>query len=362
MPVYKDEKRGTYYFITRVPTKNGTKQIKRRGFSSRPEARKAEAKAILEAEEGLFEEENPTFEFVAKKYLEWYERRRKKSSYLKISSIIETHLIPRFGKRKIDKIRNRDITSLQDDLLNEFAISHVKKIHQVLSSIFNFAIKQEYTSDNPARTVGNIDIEEERHINYWTLEEFKQFMSHVDDELYYALFMTLYYSGLRKGELLALTWKDIDFDNNIINVDKTVYNRIVTTPKTSSSIRTIEMPKFVMNLLAELKLKRKPKIEYVVFGEFYDHISTSTLDRKYDEYVKASEVKRIRLHDFRHSHASYLINKGTIPSLVAKRLGHKDVATTLNTYSHLYPSTEKEIVSQMEDDFKPAKIIEFKSK
>lgn len=125
------------------------------------------------------------------------------------------------------------------------------------------------------------------------------------------------YCCIRKGELLALTWGDIDFENNIINVDKTVYNRIITKPKTSSSIRKIHMPKHVMRLLSQLKIEHKPKLTYVVFGEFYDHISTTTLDRKYEQYVKAAGVKRIRIHDFRHSHASYLINKNIIVSVIA---------------------------------------------
>lgn len=359
MAIYKDEERGTYYFITRVPKSGGgTRQVKRRGFKSKAEAKKAEAIIIASAVE--YEEEDPTFDFMAKEYLAWYKKRRKASSYLKTSSIIETHLIPKFGTKKLNSIRSRDIMRFQNDLLDQFAVSHVKKIHQVLSAIFNFAIKQEYTKDNPARLAGNVDIEEEKHINYWTLDEFKSFIKNVDKPLYYALFMTLYYSGMRKGELLALTWGDIDFDNNTINIDKTVYNRIVTKPKTTSSIRKIMMPKHVMRLLSQLKSENNPKMTYVVFGEFNDHIPTTTLDRKYEEYVKASGVKKIRLHDFRHSHASYLINKNTIPSVVAKRLGHKDVGTTLNTYSHLYPSTEKEAVTKMEDDFKYADIIQFK--
>lgn len=362
MPVYKDKERGTYYFIISYTNRNGEyKQIKRRGFKSSGEAKRAEAETLLrlEADDGE-NEDNPTFEFVAKEYLKWYKKRRKASSYLKTSSIIETHLIPRFGKKRINNIRSRDIMRFQNDLLDRYAVAHVKKIHQVLSAVFNFAIKQEYTKDNPARLAGNVDIEEEKHINYWTLDEFKAFIQHVDDQLYYALFMTLYYSGMRKGELLALTWGDIDFDSNTINIDKTVYNRIVTKPKTTSSIRKIMMPKHVMRLLAQLKANAQPKMTYVVFGEFLDHISTTTLDRKYAEYVKAAKVKKIRLHDFRHSHASYLINRNTIPSVVAKRLGHKDVGTTLNIYSHLYPSTEKEAVLKMEDDFKFAEIIQLK--
>lgn len=279
---------------------------------------------------------------------------------MKTSSIIETHLIPNFGNKKLNKVRSRDIMRFQSELLDKCAVSHVKKIHQVLSAIYNFAIKQEYTRDNPARLAGNVDIEEDKHINYWTLDEFKAFIKHVDDQLYYTLFMTLYYSGMRKGELLALTWGDIDFESSIININKTVYNRIVTKPKTTSSIRQIMMPKHVMRLLSQLKAAIDPKMTYVVFGEFHDHMSTTTLDRKYEAYVKAAGVKKIRLHDFRHSHASYLINKNTIISVVAARLGHKDVGTTLNTYSHLYPSTEKEAVSKMEDDFKFADIIQFK--
>src|SRR5690625_871635 len=375
MPVYKDKKRGTYYFITRVKNIDGnTKQVKRRRFKTKHEALLAEAKVIDEAEQGLLDMENPTFEFIADEYLRWYKRRRKASSYTKIESIVRVNLKPEFGKKRIRNIMNRDVRRFQDDLIDaEYSVHHIKKVHQTLSAIFNFAIKEQYTDHNPARAVGNIEDEPTRHINYWTLEEFKSFMEVVDNFEHRTLFMTLYYSGMRKGELCALTWKDIDFDNNTINIDKTAYNTRVTTPKTLSSIRKLEMPKYVMAMLRQLKNIKKPKqkIGYYVFGKFYDHLPAATLDRWYHNYMdqwvekegftkEIKKEKRIRIHDFRHSHASYLINKGAIPAVVAKRLGHKDVATTLNTYSHLYPSTEKEIISQMEDDFKIADVIQLK--
>ena len=361
MTVYKDKDRDTYYFIVRVQTSDGkTKQIKRRGFESKKKAKLAEAELILNYDE--MEEENPTFDFVATEYKEWYEKRRKQSSYRRVKGIIDYHLIPTFGKKKINDIRNRDITRFQNKLIDDLAVVTVKRIHAALSAVFNYAIRQEYTKNNPARTVGNIDMEDNKRVDYWTLEEFKQFMSVVDSELHYAFFMTLYYSGMRKGEALALTWNDVDFENSQIDINKTVYNNIVTTPKTTSSIRKIDMPNHVMNLLKEMKLKRNPKSDYIVFGEFYDHMSQTTLDRYFKKFKDNSGVKQIRIHDFRHSHASYLINLVTIPSLVAKRLGHGDVGTTLNTYSHLYPTTEKETVAQMEDDFKSAKILDFKAK
>lgn len=362
MPVYKDKKRGTYFFTFSVEDKNGVyRQIRRRGFKTKSEARQAEAEALLSIEDGEENDNDPTFEFVANEYLNWYKKRRKESSFNKTKSTIDNHLTPKFGRKQLSRIRPRDVTRLQDNLLDTFSPAHVKKIHSVLSATFNFAIKMEYATDNPARTAGNIDIEEEKHVNYWNLEEFKKFISVVDDELYHALFMTLYYSGMRKGELLALTWGDVDFENNTLNIDKTAYNRIITKPKTQSSIRKIIMPNHVMTSLSRLKANIEPKMSYVVFGEFHDHVSTTTLDRKYEGYIKESGVKKIRLHDFRHSHASYLINKNTIVSVIAQRLGHGNVATTLNTYSHLYPSTEREAVLKMEDDFKTAEVIEFKN-
>lgn len=363
MAVYKDKKTNNYYFIVRVKTKNGqTKQIKRRGFNSSREAKLAEAQFLIDWENEEITEETITFKEVAEEYLNWYKRRRKESSYIKISSIVNTHLIPRFKSKRLESIRNRDVTKFQDDLISsKMAVSHIKKIHTTLSAIFRYAMKQEYTKVNPAAAVGNVDLDDESKMNYWTLEEFQQFINVVDDELYHALFMTLYYSGMRKGELLALTWNDINFDENTISINKTSYNRKITTTKTKGSTRTIEMPRHTMRLLSRLKASLTHyKPDYVVFGEFYDHIPTTTLDRNFDKYVKKANVKKIRLHDFRHSHASYLINKGAIINVVSHRLGHSNTSTTLDTYSHLYPSTEKEVVSLMEDDFKPAKIIKFR--
>lgn len=358
MAIYKDEKRGTYYYHTWLIYPDGTKkQAKKRGFKTKREAQLAESAAIEAAKNFVGEKTGVLFEVLALEYLEWYKLRRKDSSFRKISSIVRGHLIPKFGKDEAEAIRPPHIMDYHSELIPKYSPSHVTKIHTVLSAVFNYGVKKEYIKENPARLAGNAEVDIDKRIDYWTLEEFKAFIQHVDDPLYYALFMTLYYSGMRKGELLALTWGDIDLDNNIINVDKTEYYRTITTPKTKSSIRKLLMPKHVMLLLARLKLERNPKMTYVVFGEYHDSLSTSNIDLRFQKYINRAGVKKIRIHDFRHSHASYLINKNTIVQVVAKRLGHGDIATTLNTYSHLYPSTEKEAVLAMEDDFKSAKLM-----
>lgn len=363
MAISKDEKTGKWFFYGKH---HDGKQYKRRGFATKKAARIAESEYLSDIEiseaEIIEEIETITFGELSKLYLEWYKPRRKESSYSKISGVIKTHLLPRFEDTQVVTIRTRDVIEFQTTVVNEYSGHHARKIFTTLSAVLNFGIKMEYLKENVARLAGSGDIELNKRMDYWTLEEFKEFLKFVDDEVYYALFMTLYYSGMRKGELLALTWADVDFDTNTLNVDKTEYNRKVTTPKTPSSIRKIMMPKHVMGLLVKLKKSAATtapvKTNYVVFGEFRDSISTTTLDRQYDKYILSSGVNRIRLHDFRHSHASYLINNGTIISVVAKRLGHGDIATTLNTYSHLYPSTEIDAIEKMEDDFKTATILQ----
>ncbi|MGE6618129.1 tyrosine-type recombinase/integrase [Bacillus mycoides] len=352
MVIYKDKERGTYFFVVRVRQFDGTqKQVKRRGFKTKKEAREAEAKMLVEKETNS----SLTFAQVADSYFDWYCQRRKQSSIDTIKNVIYNHLIPEFEKIKADSITAKHIMLYQNKIISTYSAKHLKKIHTVLSSIFNFAIKFYGLTSNPARIVGNFEKESNKRLNFWEFDEFKRFIEVVNDPIYKAFFSVLYYSGARKGELLALTWDDINFEENTIDINKTEYDRQITKPKTKSSNRIILLPKYAINLLKELKnhatVKAPLKNDYVVFGEFYKSIR-STLYKNYNEYISISGVKRILIHEFRHSHASYLINKGVSPLVVAQRLGHSDVSTTLNTYSHLYPSKQAEAVAFMEEDFK----------
>lgn len=364
MAIYKDKKRGTYYYSTIVDLPNGEKKrYMKRGFKSRKEAKNAEIDFLYNFD--VEDEENLSFGQVAAMYLNWYKKRRKASSYAKIESVVRIHLLPRFNNKKIKQLTRRDVIKMHDDLLDTLSSTSVKKVHTVLSSVLNYAIKMEYLKNNVAREVGNIDLKENKRVDYWNLDEFKTFINEVDRLDFRTLFMVLFYGGLRKGEALALTWKDVDFDNNIINIDKTVSKRNITSPKNESSIRKIQLPRHTMNLLSELKLSTTNKPNYVVFGEVYDHLSETTIDRYFKKYFDAAnkklkdndKLRRIRLHDFRHSHASYLINLGNDIQIVSKRLGHSNTSTTLDIYAHLYPNAEEKAISMMEDDFKPAKVL-----
>lgn len=366
MAIYKDKKRGTWYVSVYVDYKNGErKRVMRRGFETQAEAKRAEADIILNAT--INNDDNPLFTDVIDEYIKWYEKRRKASSLHRLKKECRLYIKPFFKNKFIQDIKRRDVMKFQDHLLDKLSITTSKNVHSYLSAILNYAIKMEYISNNVAREVGNIQAAENKKFEYWTLEEFKEFMEVVDNFKYQALFMSLFYSGARIGELLGLTWKDIDFEENTLDINKTASMGNVTSPKTKSSNRIIKMPNHTMNLLRQLKLQTNyVKIGYYVFGEFYDPLSQNAVTDYYNglfesdtnkNQKKKTKVKRIRIHDFRHSHASYLINNGYDIQIVSKRLGHSKISTTYDIYSHLYPNKEDDAIAKMEDDFKVADVI-----
>ena len=161
--------------------------------------------------------------------------------------------------------------------------------------------------------------------------------------------MMLYYTGVRIGELEALTVADVDLDAGIIHINKTYHliggEGIVTTPKTTKANRDIFIPPFLVDIL-----RRHIGRLYAPGGSTRLFLAShSSYARQMDAHTKAAGVKRIRLHDLRHSHASLLIELGFSALLVSERLGHESVSTTLNIYSHLFPSKQSEVAEKLEN-------------
>ena len=194
-----------------------------------------------------------------------------------------------------------------------------------------------------------------KEMKYYTYDEFKLFIKEEDDLRYICVFEILYYCGLRRGELRGLTWDNIDFENETLSVVKNVVNEkgdhgywYVTTPKNRTSTRTIPMPEVLVNHLKEYKesltkFKNFSEDWYVV-GDIAP-IHAVTLRTRNIKIAKKAGLKNIRLHDFRHSCASLLVNSGANIMIVAKYLGHAKIDETLNTYSHLFKENLKEIIN-----------------
>ena len=193
-----------------------------------------------------------------------------------------------------------------------------------------------------------------KEMEFYTLEEFKKFISYEDEIFFKAAFEVLYFCGLRLGELIGLTWDNIDFvymtlvgKKNVVTVDGKVY---VTTPKSKKSVRTIPLTKTLADDLKILKGNCKKYFgfnnKWYVFGDIKP-ITQERMRVRKNLLAEKSGVKPIRLHDFRHSCASLLINNGANIMIVAKYLGHTKIDETLNTYSHLFKNKMEDIVKIM---------------
>ena len=284
--------------------------------------------------------------------------------------IVELKILPYFGERKINEITPADIRRWQTVMMkseynkeksgeesaivpvnkSKYSQTYLKTIHNQLSAIFNYACKYYDLARNPCRIAGCIGKETTDEMLFWTQEEFEDFLEFVSDKpVSRAAFMTLYWTGCRIGELLALTLKDIDFEEKTISINKS-YQRIngkdvITEPKTEKGKRVIDIPVFLAKELEEYV----SKLYGVMLNDRLFMITKSYLEHEMIRGCSLSGVKKIRLHDLRHSHASLLISKlGVQPKQVADRLGHEKIQTTLNTYAHLYPSQGRELADRLD--------------
>ena len=227
--------------------------------------------------------------------------------------------------------------------------TYLKKINTELNSIINYAKRFYDLNTNPCGKAGTIGKAKAEEMDYWTYDEYIAFREGVKDKsLSYICFEVLYWTGIREGELLALSPADIDLDNKTISINRT-YQRIegkdvFTSPKTRKSKRKIPIPDFLCQELSDYIQSR-----YMLDAdERLFPVTKSYLSHEMIRGCKNTGVKKIRIHDIRHSHASLLINQGCDALMLADRLGHEKVSTTLNTYSHLFPHKQQELVHSLE--------------
>lgn len=352
MPVFKDEERGTYYVKCYYTDYTGTKkQKKKRGFKLQREAKEWE-RAFLEQQQG-----NPTmlFENLIKIYMDDIALRMKPSTIYAKKNRIDVHILPYFGKVPVNEISPAKVRKWQNDLMEKttptgtpYSPTYLNVLHHTLSGIFNYARRYFGLKENPCLIAGSIGNSRSGEMKFWTLDEYKKFIAVVQNIQHYAVFQTLFYTGMRVGELLALTRADIDLETEIIHIDKTLkrigYEDIIMEPKTKKSKRDVYIPQFLVEELKEYFTH----IYGLETGSRAFPILRANILYNLKQYAKKAGVQEIRIHDFRHSHTALLIEMGFNPLLIAERLGHDDIKTTLNTYSHLYPNKQTELIEQLD--------------
>ena len=295
-----------------------------------------------------------TFASFFEQYTADMRTRIKENTWATKEHIIRTKIIPYFGKQKMSSITAQQIITWQSELMNykdenrkSFSPVYLKTINNQLSAIFNHAVKYYNLRENPCKKAGSMGKKKNREMLFWTKEEYLKFAEvMMDKPLSYYAFEMLYWCGICEGELLALTPSDFDFEKNTVSINKS-YQRLngqdlITTPKTEKSNRVIKMPQFLAD-----EMKDYLKMLYDVGeNERMFTITKSYLHREMDRGAKEAGVKRIRIHDIRHSHVSHLIDMGFSAIAIADRVGHESIDITYN-YAHLFPSKQTEMADKL---------------
>ena len=349
MAVYKEG--STWRAVYRYTDWQGQrKQTQKRGFLTKREALAWEREQLNKKKADL----NMTFSSFVDRYSEDVKNRLKENTWQTKEHILRTKILPYFGSRKINEIQPKDVIAWQNEMINSrdvngkaYSSVYLKTLHNQLSALFNHAVKYYGLHDNPAAKVGNMGKERNREMLFWTQEEYAKFAEEMMDKpvSYYA-FEMLYWCGIREGELLALTPEDFDFDKGTVSISKT-YNRIngrdvITDPKTPKSNRVVRMPDFLVEEMRDYMhrlYKIGPKDRLFEISKHYLH-------HEMERGAAAAGVKRIRIHDLRHSHISLLIQLGYSAVAIADRVGHESIDITYR-YAHLFPSTQGEMAKSL---------------
>ena len=350
MPAYFDEKTKTWYCKFYYENWQGQrKQKMKRGFKLQREAKDWERKFL----EQFARNPDISFQSLYGRYKEYITLRIRESTAQSRFNMIDNHIVPYFKDRIISDITPTDIMEWQNVMLQKgLSDTYLNQINIYLKAIFSYAVDYVGLSKNPCgKSIGS---KKTRQLNFWTPEEYRKFIEQLssckdsyNNLTFFTIFEILYYTGMRVGELLALTLQDIDFKENKISINKGYYRitgkDLIDKPKTIHGERVVDIPDF---LTQEIR-------EYV--SHLYEPDPTSRLFEKRPQYVRSvlrdraqkAGVKEIRVHDLRHSHASALINLGANPVLVAERLGHESPDITLKIYSHLFPNQQRDIVAKI---------------
>ena len=338
MPSYKSKTTNKWFCSFYYTDYQGKrKKKKKEGFIAKKQAE------LYEREFLILHSGQPelTFEQLCNVFLEDYKNRVRATTYKNLSNDIKLYFRDYFNEfKQISDIKSLNIRAFQNWLkLKGLSNSTINRIMTSLSHIFNFAVDYYSLASNPCKTIKTLK-NDKKDFNILTPEEFKQLINCIEEKER-IFFITLFYTGLRAGEALALTWEDfkgntLDINKTLVMVDKEEqYNE----PKTKKSKRIVVIPQFLVDMLNEYKSTMyKPKPYHNIFLLGYNQYNYML-----DAAISKNNFKKIRLHDFRHSHISHLIHLGVNIVAISERVGHDSASITLSVYGHLYNEDKNKI-------------------
>ena len=364
MPIYLDNKTKTYYCSFYYYDWQGQNKRKvKRGFKLAREAKAYEADFLSK----LASDCSIKFKELRNQYLEYCHTKKLKPTTISNKTfLIGKHFAPFFDNFSVNQITPVIINKWQSEFLSNdqcYSDTYARTVNNLLAAIFHYAMKIYGLKSNPVKILDNIGKAKTNRLDFWTVEEFELFLKTlqdkklnqaakvkrlVDDYPLAVAFKILFYCGLRKGELLALTVSDFDYNNRTIRINKN-YKRLngedlIMSTKTTKSNRVITIPESLNLILYDFINKLyEPTPETRIFHM----LSASNMHRTMHTTAKLAGLKEIRIHDLRHSCCSLLFNLGCTPLEVKNYLGHENIKTTLDIYAHLYPEKIDEIANKL---------------
>lgn len=353
------------------PATGKEKRTTRRGFKTIKEAKAAERDLLLDVEENGFSNnedfQNPTFAEVAELWLEIYKSTVKPTTYQGVKIKLDVMIDLYFTDMKIQQISVAYCQKVAIELSNRYIL--YTNYYSVISRIFKYATSIDIIKSNPLDKIIKpknrpLKVKE----NYYTKQELTDFLKVCKENckpVEYTFYHLLSFTGLRIGEAIGLMWSDVDFENKRLNISRTAVKigkeQTVQDPKTKKSKRIITLDDETLNVL---KLWKRQQIkEYFQVGKAYQHDSnyiftnnkgkwllTATMKVKLSSFFcKHNKLKKITPHGFRHTHASLLFEAGVTAKIISDRLGHNNVQTTLDMYTHINDNQRFEVVDQFMD-------------
>lgn len=353
---------------------SGKQRRKRLTVSTKKEAQQIESKYLrLYHENKLTTNSDLTLKDIYEIYEEKYTQNLKPSYKQTQERIFKNYIEPYFKNTQIKLIKKQQIYDFQQFLLTskpkrKETLSN-KTINMIiihLQKLFNVAMKEGLSYENPCNQIDKLKVQK-KEIDFWTLDEFTTFISHIDKNKPFlkVFYQFAFFTGMRAGEMIALTWSDIDFYNQTVRINKSAKlingNYVTTTPKTESSNRYITINTKITSMLKKWQ-EIQPKLlidnfqnidsdKLLVFQYNKKHPSSDYYSKQIKKIIAKNDLnlKPIRLHDFRHSHVALLIHNNEKNTTIKERLGHSSITTTIDTYGHLYPNSQKSMSDKFDN-------------
>ncbi|GAF24364.1 phage integrase [Bacillus sp. JCM 19047] len=333
------------------------------GYDTKKAAQKDMPRILNEINTGNFiEPSKESFAAYLEKWILNKRSRLKASTFQVYKTHLRIHIIPKLGNYKLEKLNRLHLKTFFSYLENDLGLAPatIKKVHTVISSALSEAVEDGIVGKNAAAGLKTARIER-KEIHVWDEKQLLQFLNSSKHDPLYIAFHLAAMTGMRRSEVLGLRWKDVDFKNSLLRTVVTHTPYGASDGKTKASFnRTIDLDEVT---ITELQ-KRKERVEFekeragraykdndlVVGTSLGTHVTPRNLNRKWYKLKGDANVPSIRFHDLRHTHATLMLLQGIPVKVVAERLGHSSITTTLDTYNHLLPSIQREAIAMFSDN------------